>query len=102
MRPGSQGFQGSQGHTGIHLDSHDLLVIDEVAAMLRSSTKTIYRQVKAGRIPALKGPGGHLLFDRRAVLASLLPTAPGALSADPSPAPSLPGVIADLANDLTT
>ncbi len=96
----THGVHGSQCQSGNRID--DLLVIDEVAVMLRRSTKTIYRQVKAGRIPALKGPGGHLLFDRRAVLASLQPTAPGALSAEPAPAPSLPGVIADLANDLTT
>lgn len=81
--------------------SHDFLLIDEVAALLRCSTKTIRRHITAGRIPALKGPGGHLLFDRRVVLASLQPTAPGALSAELLPPPSHPGVIADLAGDLT-
>jgi excisionase family DNA binding protein len=102
VRSGSQGFQGSQGHSHTRIDDHDFLVIDEVATLLRCSTKTIRRHIATGEIPALKGPGGHFLVDRRVLLASLQPTAPGALSTDPTPTPSLPGVFADLANDLTT
>lgn len=38
------------------------LTVQEVAAMLRLSPKTIYKMVSGRRIPFRK-PGGHLLFE---------------------------------------
>ncbi|MBN8523932.1 MAG: helix-turn-helix domain-containing protein [Planctomycetes bacterium] len=97
MTGGSQGFQGSQGQ----VDNHDLLTVDEAAALLRYSTKTIRRQVKARRIPALRLANGHLRFDRRALLAALQGTSPDAMTAT-DPTPSHSGRIAALADELTT
>jgi len=54
-------------------DGDELLTIDDIANWLRCSTKSIRRHVHAGRLPALRGPGGRLLFDQQAVRDALRP-----------------------------
>jgi len=48
----------------------DLLTVDEVAAMLRTSRKAIYHRIARGQIPAVRL--GRSVFIRRGDLASCL------------------------------
>lgn len=48
-----------------------VLTLDEAAAVVRVSPRTMHRYVKDGRISALRTPGGQLRF-RRADVEALL------------------------------
>ncbi len=48
-------------------DLPPLLIPDELAALLRTSRKSIYAQVERGRIPGVLRIGTRLLFDRDAI-----------------------------------
>jgi len=54
----------------------DLLTVDEVASMLKTSRKAIYHRIARGQIPAVRL--GRSVFVRRGDLAgSLVPGGPG-------------------------
>lgn len=56
------------------LREHDpLLTPGEVAALFRVDPKTVARWVKAGRISAIRTPGGHNRFRESEVRAVLTP-----------------------------
>jgi len=55
------------------LDSDPLLTPSEVARLMRVDPKTVTRWVGAGRIPAMKTPGGHVRIRRSVVLELLEP-----------------------------
>ena len=84
-------------------DGGDLLTIDDIAHCLRCSTKSIRRHVHAGRLPALRGPGGRLLFDQQAVRDALRPaTASNAGTSHETTAEPANTSLAAMASDLTT
>lgn len=62
--------------------SHDFLLIDEVAALLRCSTKTIRRRIHDGRLPVIKAASNRLLFRRADIAALLSPDGPGQSSSN--------------------
>lgn len=47
--------------------SPDLLTVEEVAALLRCSTRTLYAQAKKGRIPGAIRVGSLWRFNRQAL-----------------------------------
>ena len=53
------------------LNDDPLLTCVEVAELLRVDPKTVSRWAKAGRLPSIKTPGGHVRF-RRSVVEPLL------------------------------
>jgi excisionase family DNA binding protein len=55
------------------LNDDPLLTSVEVAALFRVDPKTVTRWAKAGRLPFVKTPGGHVRFRRSAVEALLNP-----------------------------
>jgi excisionase family DNA binding protein len=84
-------------------DGGNLLTIDEIAQRLRCSTKSIRRHVHAGRLPALRGPGGRLLFDPQEVRDALRPaTAGNAGTSHDTAAEPANTSLAALATDFTT
>ena len=50
-----------------------LLTPSEVARLMRVDPKTVTRWAKAGRVPSLRTPGGHVRIRRSVVLALLNP-----------------------------
>jgi len=78
-----------------------LLTIDDAAALLRCSTKSIRRHVHAGRLPALRGPGGRLLFDVQALRTALRPAVCDSSVPYAVCSPAATPVLANLAGDLT-
>jgi excisionase family DNA binding protein len=56
------------GLTGALRDLPHLLMVEEVAGLLRTSRKAIYASAAAGLIPGVVRPGRRLLFRRDAVL----------------------------------
>ncbi len=62
-------------HIGLRPDG--LLTIDEVAVLLRCSTKTIRRRVRDGRLPFITAASNRLLFRRSDLAALLSPDGPG-------------------------
>ena len=52
----------------------ELLRVDEVAAILRVSTQTIYRRIDEGNIPAGKLAGGRRLLVKRSDLIKIIET----------------------------
>jgi excisionase family DNA binding protein len=83
-------------------DSAEFLTIEDAADWLRCSTKSLRRKVHAGSLPAIRGPGGRLLFERHAVLAAL-PSAVGGVALGPATnPPSISNAnLAAMANNLT-
>ncbi len=79
-----------------------LYTIDDAAALLRCSTKSIRRHVHAGRLPALRGPGGRLLFDVQALRTALRPAVEDCSTPYTACPPAAAPVLASLAGDLTT
>ncbi len=66
--------------------SPDLLTINEVAALLRSSVVSIRRRVKLGDIPAFRVLGrGPWLFRRDDVLRQLTPVEVSSVPSSPGP-----------------
>lgn len=61
-----------------------LLTIDEVATILRCSTKTIRRRVSEGRLPSVRAASNRLLFRQSDLAAFLSPDGPGQPSNHPS------------------
>lgn len=49
------------------LNDDPLLTSAEVAALFRVDKKTVARWAKAGRLPSMKTPGGHVRFRRSAI-----------------------------------
>lgn len=47
------------------------LLVDDVAALLRTSTKAIYAQVERGMLPGVIRRGARILFDRDVLLREL-------------------------------
>lgn len=58
----------------------DLLTVDDVAAMLKTSRKAVYHRIARGQIPAVRL--GRSVFIRRADLAASL--VPGAFNEPPT------------------
>lgn len=78
------------------------MTVEDLAAFLRRSTKTVYRYAAQRRIPHMRSPGGQLLFDRQAVLNAMRLDAD---SGAPPPATcqsAAAPVLAAMASDLTT
>ena len=58
-------------------DYPDLLSVEQAAEILGLSTRTIYRRVRSGHIPASRIPGGQeLRIHKEDLLASLVPVEP--------------------------
>lgn len=55
------------------LGNDELMTPGEVARLFRVDPKTVTRWAAAGRIEAIKTPGGHTRFRRSAVEAALNP-----------------------------
>jgi len=49
-------------------DEPELLTVDEVGALLRTSRKAIYAMVERRRLPGVRRLGRRVLFDRRELL----------------------------------
>jgi excisionase family DNA binding protein len=96
----SQGSQCSQGNPD-HLPL-DLLVIDEVAALLRCSTKTIRRRVHEGRLKYITAASNRLLFRRVDIAALLSSEGPGQSSSNLRPGAARDGTdgLGAIASDL--
>lgn len=65
-----------QRHTNQHTPPHpgdDLLTPGEVAALFRVDPKTVTRWATAGRVTAIRTPGGHRRYWRSEIRALLQP-----------------------------
>jgi excisionase family DNA binding protein len=51
-----------------HEETHEVMTVDEVAALLRLNRKTVYASFKKGEIPGGRRIGGAIRFSRSAVL----------------------------------
>ncbi len=79
------------------------LTVDDVATWLLCSTKSIRRRVHDHRLPAVRGPGGRLLFDRHAVMAALRPASDDGANVPADCPVQIPNLsLAAMASDLTT
>lgn len=50
-----------------HLSEPEILKPAQVAKMIGVNQKTIARWADAGKLPCMKTPGGHRLFEKKAV-----------------------------------
>ena len=66
----SQTTKEIEGNRFVTLPSHNLLIAEEVAELLRVEVKTIYSWANVGKIPSLK-VGSCLRFDREKVLVAI-------------------------------
>ena len=82
--------------------SDALLTIDGAADLLHCSTKSIRRHVHAGRLPAMRGPGGRLLFEQQALRDSLRPAVSDVADLHETNQSAASTVLAAMASDLTT
>lgn len=80
----------------------EFLTIDDAATLLRCSTKSIRRHVHAGRLPALRGPGGRLLFESQSLRQALCPAVGGTAARTAVSQPATVAALAAMASDLTT
>jgi excisionase family DNA binding protein len=81
--------------------TQEFLTIDDAAVLLRCSTKSIRRHVHAGNLPALRGPGGRLLFESQSLRQALCP-AVGGTASRPTVSQPATAALAAMASDLTT